>query len=1498
MVDKVRSKKLFLGVNDTRFVDRRQSSIITILTDGNEIYSNQYGKMFTVDEIGSFDVEKVGNQGTIQFVPIDGRTEYSYNFISYDTKQNISNYDSYNFGNTVKIESANATIGVGTSSILYTLPSNFSSSKFLIEISSNSGNNYEYNEINLVKVGSNVFSSEFGRITLSTNSTLNQIGIGTYSVDPSGSNLNLIFYPNTNEILTGNVVAVSIANTNFSATGFRRLKYADIATGNISIASSTNPNSVAISTYTSNYNFSYYLVQITDKTNNQLQFSEIVILNNDSDSNLIEYGNVYSNNNLGTFSSNTSSVTELFFTPIPNIAVDITLLQHSASYIQFSSFPTSINFKNAELSTGLNKFKSEDVIFKKDFELTHNLIPIFQRRFDGSLLASSQNPASVDLEKDLIYIPNHFFTSGEKIVYRSEAFNYANILTTQTTSTSGVGSDRITVSSVSGLSTGDYFNFSSQTYIPIKNITSNTVSLSSTISSQINSGIAVTFSRKSDSSTDVYSTLGSIGIAQTFISGVGVTNKLSGDLYAYKFNDKLIGFCTSPKDALSIPPKLINLTSVGVGNNHYVTATNQNAKALILIDNIIQSPVVSTSVTSVLLNNLSLSDSTTYFSGITSFFSGDLIKIDNEIMKISSVGVGSTNYIEVIRPFMGSGLTTHSSNSIITKLKGNYNIVDNTIYFSDAPYGPIYDSVNGDINVKSSFQGRIFIRSGDSGINEETYQKNYIFDDISKNFDSVSKQYTLKSKNQNITGISTLNSIILVNNIFQNPEDDYTLSEISSQSKLNFTGTATSSLYDSNNASVPRGGIIVSVGSSAGFGYQPLVSAGGTAIVSIAGTIQSISIGNSGSGYRKSIQPIVRVGVQTLSSGTPSIWYIGTATVTNGNIVSVAITNPGTGYTSTNPPKVVFDAPLSYSDLSLVHTSSSSGIGSQAKIDIVVGQGSSVIDFTIKNYGYSYNVGDTLTVVSGGLSGIPTDTTKVFRPFIVTVERVYEDSFSGWSIGELQKLDDISSLFDGIRKKFTISDNGNRFSIISRKGSNIDLKSVLLIFINDVLQEPGVSYSFNGGSYIEFSEAPKFGSKCKIIFYKGTPNIDVVFSDILETVKIGDQLQLYSNDFNLSENQRTVNDILLPDTSSTLPYNSVGVTSNLNLLRPLNWCKQRNDVVIDGVIVGKNRVIYEPNIFPICNLIQSVGIGSTQIFVDSVKTIFDSKSENTTNDIISKIEIIDNTTISGAIGTAIVSIAGTIQSISIIDGGVGYTTTPSITIANPIGIGTTGKAYANLFISSGIVTSSSISTPGFGYTFTNPPLVLIEPPKLKKEFVKNVSYSGDFGIISGIRTTNVGFASTGLIFDLFIPQSYLRNSSVVTPIITQSQIKQDYYLKVSNSKIGSGVTSLRRNGSIIGIGSTGIDNIYQVISVSTASTDVYGIGSTTVTRVVVSISTYSGLSGFGNSSYFGDYSWGLIETTSVSNQYTVNSNFGVVGLNSTPIIRRYNPLRYLNYNSI
>ena len=135
-----------------------------------------------------------------------------------------------------------------------------------------------------------------------------------------------------------------------------------------------------------------------------------------------------------------------------------------------------------------------------------------------------------------------------------------------------------------------------------------------------------------------------------------------------------------------------------------------------------------------------------------------------------------------------------------------------------------------------------------------------------------------------------------------------------------------------------------------------------------------------------------------------------------------------------------------------------------------------------------------------------------------------------------------------------------------------------------------------------------------VFFYKGTRDKDVVFRDILETVKSGDTLNINNNPTlgqsqGLSQDDRIVVGINTLDSVRTNPYINPGVTTDTTLLRPVSWCKQLTDVVIDGEYVGKDRMYYEPNIFPFSYLIQSVGVGSTTIYVDSVKPLFDSVIE-------------------------------------------------------------------------------------------------------------------------------------------------------------------------------------------------------------------------------------------------------------------------------------------------
>ena len=131
-----------------------------------------------------------------------------------------------------------------------------------------------------------------------------------------------------------------------------------------------------------------------------------------------------------------------------------------------------------------------------------------------------------------------------------------------------------------------------------------------------------------------------------------------------------------------------------------------------------------------------------------------------------------------------SGLST---GDLVTKVVGNYNIVGNTLNFVEAPYGnvPVGSPTNPPdqrdyvgITTSSTFQGRSFMRTAQSNTANETYYKNYIFDDLSDQFNGIENEFTLKSNGSNITGINNEGAIVLVNDIFQVLEEK-TISHLS-----------------------------------------------------------------------------------------------------------------------------------------------------------------------------------------------------------------------------------------------------------------------------------------------------------------------------------------------------------------------------------------------------------------------------------------------------------------------------------------------------------------------------------------------------------------------------------------------------------------------------------------------------------------------------------------------------------------------------------------------
>lgn len=1515
-----RFKKYITFVRDKRFTGLRQISLVSILQDGLESYISEYSKVETGGDLGSFDFSIFGTEGTLKFFPSSYFiNDYDISAMSYGIYKDSLGVGNTSLGNLVELKSSTATVPSGTTSqtTIVSIASTYRASKVLVQFEPSDGKYFQSDELTLLNDGTNVHILEYGKL-----SNLNRIkyigdGIGTYTAYISGSNINLDFIPNVGltTAYTVNTIRVSIANTSGAgiATGSIVFNTGSIKSNYVAISSSPTPSETIVSNYSSNYSSAYYLVMVEDVLNNSYQVSEVVVVDDETNVYPVEFGSLRTTSGLGTIGAGVGSTgTNLYFTPNPNISVNVKVYQHSMGIVDAGNSFESYGFVNASLDSSYSEYQGTLNKVKKSFDLKNKQTPIFQRVFDAS------NSIIVNVPDNLVRIPKHFYVTGEELIYNP-----------------GNGSP--------------------------------------------------------------------IGIATTTISGIGITDKLPSSVYAVKLNDLNIRFASSAENALKSIPQTLTITSVGIGTTHFLTAKKQNSKCLITIDNHIQSPIVSTLTTVSLAKTSVFNEINLTLSGISSIYGGDLLKINNEIVKVNVVGFGSTNVFLVDRGWMGTSPENHSIGSTVTKVIGNYNIIDNTIHFVEPPYGnsPIGTVTNRPddrdytgITTHSTFSGRVFLRSGLENESYEPYSRNYIFDGLSERFTGINTEFILKSDKSDITGVSTGSVILLINNIFQEPQrlgtinipGNYKMSENAGITTLSFIGNISSTSYDINTASIPRGGVIVSVASTQGFGYQPLISAGGTSIVSTAGTISSISIGSTGSGYRGSskyeiitqtsatiaagstIIPIdnqsgvfaklqystsnklgigsafqdvsivgsgntyvligsgstssqtieagtsvvvtldspttgiVNVGVKTSSvSGVLNYQFVGFTTVSSGRISkNVIITNPGSGYTSSNPPLVIIDSPENYYNIPLVYSSGTSGIGTEATVNIVVGQGSSVIDFEVKNTGFAYKTSEVLTVQTGGLTGIPTDSSKPFRKFELTIDEVFSDLFSSWSVGDFQVIDKVEDLFNGRRRTFPIKINGVQTTIRAKAGSNIDVQSVLLIFVNDILQFPGEGYLFSGGSTITFTEPPKEGDTCKILFYKGTEIVDVVFVDILESLKIGDDVRLNDDRLLLKEDERLVTEVISSDSIETNPYSGFGLTLDETLSRPVIWCRQTEDKIIGGQEVGKSRELYEPLIQPTTNIIQNVGIASTVIFVQSVKVFFDDLRENSTAPFKTKITITSQDNLVGASATAIVSTAGTISSLSLNDGGLGFTTSPSVVIATTVGVAT--KATATASITSGIVTSLTITNPGSGYTTTNPPLVLIEYPALKQEKIEDVTYEGDFGTIVGISTTSVGIASTALVFDLFIPiDSYLRNTNINVGIATTgiSGIKTDYYFTVFNSNIGFGVTSLDSSSSVVGVGTTCLDNVYKVASVSIAQTSVPGIGVTNVSRVIVSILNYNGLSGTGYSGFYGEFSWGKINapTRKKPNSFVSYNNNGVSGILTSPIIQRINPLRYVGYST-
>ena len=136
-------------------------------------------------------------------------------------------------------------------------------------------------------------------------------------------------------------------------------------------------------------------------------------------------------------------------------------------------------------------------------------------------------------------------------------------------------------------------------------------------------------------------------------------------------------------------------------------------------------------------------------------------------------------------------------------------------------------------------------------------------------------------------------------------------------------------------------------------------------------------------------------------------------------------------------------------------------------------------------------------------------------------------SFTGFYVGKLRQLDDISFEFDSLRQSFNLRRNDIFYSLTLTDGvqsSTIRPENNIIISLNGVLQEPGVGFEIVG-SRIIFSEIPRVGSTFVAFSYVGS-EADVDAAEVVPPIETGDFIEI--------EGETTDREVALIESSNSL----------------------------------------------------------------------------------------------------------------------------------------------------------------------------------------------------------------------------------------------------------------------------------------------------------------------------------------------------------------------------
>ena len=1329
--------------------------------------------------------------------------------------------------------------------LLEILPSD-TYNKFLVQVLSTDGSEIELTEVTILNDGNNLFTIQNASLT-NTESEISDI---SGYVDETTGGLFLRFTPidGYNKDYDIKILGDNF-NTNSTGIGTTSIGFINLTGSNLNINSGLT--SSIISVQANKFTSIYSNIQVINSSTNEMNAVDLYLSYDGNDTYISEYyfdsnyaTNNFSNNFIGSFGASVSGgILSLNYTNTSNNAVNIrsknvgfgstsigpgnyrfkTIGQldgteqtaiYSSSYTNISGITTIISLD----STLFSSFKSTiDVGIGTTsalhhVSLVHDTTNISTLQYPFLSVGSTTGIGTFGGEYSGSNIILKFYPSSEVVgIITAKLFTVSFYTESDTTNipedlTYGTATnsyDIIEYNSVNGLRLQKLnFDLNYNGYPIFKKVFNPT---NSSVLNPVTGEFTLVNHFFSDGEKITYTPKSTfIGIGQSALH-IGPTTTLPSTVYVHKLSNDTFKLATTKNNALS--GICVTFTSYGEGNAHELEMGKKLERTIITIDNLVQYPISYTPINYTLFGNGGqISDSATIFtlSGISSIQSKDLLRIEDEYVKVVNVGLGTTNIgpitnsgskllVEVSRGFVGSSATSHTDSTTVRVYRGSFNITGNQIYFTEPPTGDTRNLVNSSNlpYAKSLFNGRVFLR--------KDYTTNQLYDNISDQFTGIGQTYSLTVGGINTVGLGTSggNGIVFLNNIFQSPStknntsNNFNIIENTNIgiSSIVFTGiTSTNgdiikSISDINQNQLPRGGLIVSLGSTTGLGYAPLVGASVTAVVS-GGSIVSVGLGSTdilGSGYYGNVS----IGIADTTGSNAII----TASVGAGGTLSFTVTNGGSGYTN---PVIITPSP-SYSNLPVIGvsrlgigTTTQTGTGLLLNLSVdastATGIGSTLFEitkFSIVRSGYGFNKGDIIKpiglVTAKGLS-------SPVQEFQLEVLDIFNDSFASWQFGELDYIDSIKNLQNDNRVTFPLYYNSELLSFEKDIDSGIDLNAVLLIFINGIIQDPGTAYQFDGGSNFTFTNAPRYEDNISIFFYRGTRGIDSESFDIKETIQVGDIIQVLKNSTGSTpeQNSRTVYNISSSDVFETNLYDDQGVDSTN--YRPLNWTKQKIDQKINDQLIYKTRDSLESMIYPTAKIIKDFSTTDSVIYVDDA-TFFNYE--------------------------------------------------------NPSSI-----KFDALIV-------NGISTNAIGSV----------------ELITNItSIGGSCGIITGITT------STGIGTALAL-KFHLNSNEILT-------VGDPIY--IFNTNVGNGVTSIyNSNTSKVGIGTTFLDNIYNISAYSTNG--VVGI----ITCNILSTTSTIGLTTSGLN--VGKFSWGKLEGFSRSSSpisIGVSGNTVDVGISTFATIQR------------